>query len=311
MKRLICLVLAAALLCGCSFFEREVSQDFWAMDTYMNVKLWGDGAEEAAAELQQMINELSTTWSAASERSLLGMLNAGVDVTLTPEQQEILNRAEELSAWTGGAFNPKMRSVSRAWGFYNQAYRVPTAEAVASALQEQQWDLGAVMKGYAGQQAAEYLKTTSVERGILSLGGNIQTYGQKENGEPWRIAIQNPNGGDALGTLSVYGTMSVVTSGSYQRCFSVDGVNYHHILDPKTGYPADSGLVSVTVICDDGMIADALSTALFVMGLEQGSRFWREEGGFEAVFVLMDGSIYATAGAALADCEYEVIAGEN
>lgn len=311
MKRLICLVLAAALLCGCSFWEREISQDFFAMDTYMNIKLWGNGAEEAALELQQMINELSTTWSAASERSLLGMLNAGVDVSLTAEQQQILDRAEALSAWTGGAFEPKLRSVSRAWGFYNQAYRVPEAQAVADALQQRQWDLGGVMKGYAGQMAAEFLKTTQVERGILSLGGNIQTYGEKENGEPWRIAIQNPRGGDPIGTLSVYGTMSVVTSGSYQRCFSVDGVNYHHILDPKTGYPAESGLVSVTVICDDGMTADALSTALFVMGLEQGSRFWQEKGGFEAVFVLTDGSIYATAGALLTDCEFEVIHGEN
>lgn len=307
MKRLLCVILICALLTGCSWFEQSADVDFWCMDTYMNVKIWGGPADSAAQEIQDMMNALHTTWSAANEQSLLGKLNVGMEVELTEEEATILDRAEALSLRTNGAFNPKMRAVSRAWGFYNLAYRVPEQAEIDAALAQEQWDLGAAMKGYAGQKAAELLEEMKVDRAILSLGGNIQTFGDKPDGSAWQIAIQNPYGEDALGIISVYGTKSVITSGSYQRFFEANGQRYHHILDPETGYPADSGLISVTVIGTDGMTCDALSTALFVMGLEEGSDFWRQSGDFEAVFVTEDGRIYATEGVSLSGCEFEVI----
>lgn len=311
MKRLLMICLICILLCGCAAQEKSVTKEFWAMDTYMNAKVWGGDREEAASQVMDLVSELSNTWSAANEKSLLGMINAGVDVELTAEQAAILAEAEALSQRTGGAFDPKMRSVSRAWGFYNEAHRVATQAEIDAALLERQWDLGAVMKGYAARKAVAQLETMDVDRALLNFGGNVQTYGEKPEGEPWQIAIQNPEGGDHLGIISVVGTKAIVTSGSYQRYFIINNVRYHHILDPKTGYPADSGLVSVTVVCDDGMKADAFSTALFVMGLEEGSRFWQESDDFEAVFVLTTGEIYATEGAMLSGCEYEVIRREN
>lgn len=310
MKRLLCLLAVLGLifsLAGCKN-TKPVQKTLFAMDTVMDLQIWGSGAEDATERLTSLLTELDSTWSAAKETSLIGQLNAGKEVTLTEEQSRLLDRAEQLSKDTGGAFDPKMLSVSQAWGFYEKEYRIPTEEEITAALSDPKWDLGAALKGYAGDRAIAVLENADVQCAILNLGGNIHTYGQKANGTPWQIGIQNPWGNDYVCTLSVEGTCAVVTSGDYQRFFEKDGVRYHHIMDPETGAPATSGLASVTVICKNGLTADALSTALFVMELEEGIAFWRESlYPFQAVFITTDGEVYATAGANLSGCEYEEI----
>lgn len=309
MKRLLCLLAVFSLifsLAGCEN-TKPVQETVFAMDTVMDLQLWGADAQACSESIAALLTELDNTWSAAKETSLIGQLNAGKEVTLTEEQSRLLDRAEQLSKDTGGAFDPKMLSVSQAWGFYEKEYRIPTEEEITAALSDPKWDLGAALKGYAGDRAVALLENADAQCAILNLGGNIHTYGQKANGTPWQIGIQNPWGNDYVCTLSVEGTCAVVTSGDYQRFFEKDGVRYHHIMDPETGCPAASGLASVTVICKNGLTADALSTALFVMGLEEGIAFWRERDDFEAVFITAEGGIYATEGAALSGCEYEVI----
>ena len=310
MKRLVTVCLLIFLLCGCTLQMPAVQADHWAMDTYMNFKIWGEDAEKATEQIKILLFEMEETWSATAEESLLCRLNRGASIP-NSEQQALLDAVLALHCRTEGAFDPQLGSVISLWGFLFDDYRIPEQSEIAEALRQKQWNLGAVIKGYAGQQAVEVLSELKIDSAVLNLGGNIQTYGEKGDGSPWQIAIQNPAGGDYLGVVSVIGTMSVVTSGDYQRYFEQDGVRYHHILDPKTGCPADSGLASVTVICRDGMTADALSTALFVMGLERGTEFWRQSDDFEAVFVLSTGEIYATEGAALSGCEYEVISREK
>lgn len=308
MKRFLCLILTTALLfCGCSKEAAPVQETVFCMNTVMDLKVWGHDGEKAVSAIKELLYALEDTWSVTLEDSPLSKLNRGEDAGLYPKDETLLRQVEALSERTGGAFDPKLHAVSEVWGFYNEAHRIPSQKEIDAALLERQWDLGGVLKGYAGQACADLLAGTKVKRAMLVLGGNVQTYGEKPDGTPWQVALQNPDGGDYLGIISVTGTASVVTSGDYQRYFEEDGVKYHHILDPETGYPADSGLTSVTIICRNGMTADALSTALFVMGLEEGADFWRESDDFEAVFVATDGTIYATEGAALSGCEFEVI----
>ena len=310
MKRLMGAILALLLQCGCAG-ERKAEETVFAMDTVMDLRIWGADAEHAVEEIAALLTELDHTWSATEADGIPAKLNLG-DAVLTEAEQAVLHRVEALSARTGGAFDPRLYALTWLWGFPTGEYRVPSEGEIRLAMTESQWDLGAVVKGYAGQAAVEMLEDMDVNRAILNLGGNVQTYGNKPDGTPWQIAIQDPDDSGAyLGVVSVTGTVSVVTSGDYQRYFEQDGVRYHHILDPETGRPAASGLRSVTVICRDGMTADALSTALFVMGLEAGAELWRNSDDFEAVFVRADGAVFATEGAAFSGCEFEVITREE
>ena len=307
MKRLFALVSALLLLLsGCT--SKPLERTFFSMNTVMQFQIWGRDSEIGYGRIITKLQDLESSWSATSADSVLWQLNNDNKLFQPePGQAALLDKAEKLSIRTGGAFNPKLRLLSETWGFYNEQHRIPTQEEITNAMADPQWDLGGALKGYAGQKCAELLTELKIDRALLNLGGNVQTYGSKPDGSPWKVGIQNPDGGDYLGIVSVTGTTAVVTSGDYQRYFEKDGVRYHHILDPETGYPADSGLRSVTVICADGMTADALSTALFVMGLEKGSDFWRESDDFEAVFITEDGSVYATESAGLSGCAYEVI----
>ena len=300
MKKWISVLLVMVFcLTGCSVHTQKT---VFAMDTVMHLQLWGPDSRQAEQALEALIRETENTWSSQKPDSVISRLNSGQTV-----EHELLTRVEALSRRTNGAFDPYLGAVMEAWGFRSREYAVPTTQQLEAALQTKQWDLGGAVKGYTGTLAVQLLEQMQIQRAILDLGGNIQTYGEKENAQPWTVAIQNPNGGEYLGLLSVMGTAAIVTSGDYQRYFEKDGVRYHHIIDPATGTSADTDLRAVTVICADGLTADVLSTALFVMGLEQATGFWRGSDDFEAVFVTDTGAVYATAGAALSGCEYEVI----
>ena len=302
MKRMMILLCVLCLLCGCQKTQEPVSKQVWAMDTYMELKVWGADAEDALSQVEAMILELEQQWSVSKPSSFI---NAPENIT--PEAKNLMEILQALSEYTDGAYDPTLGAVSAAWGFPTKQYKVPTQQELTAAMENRKWDMGAALKGFAGRQAVMLLENARVDCGILSLGGNVQTFGTKPDGGPWQIGIQNPKGGDPVGIVSVTGTMAVVTSGDYQRYFEQDGVRYHHIIDPATGYPADSGLTSVTVICNDGLKADVLSTALFVMGVEKATEFWKLDKGFEAVFITTEGKLYATAGVDLTGCQYEVI----
>lgn len=333
-KRPLALALALCLLAGCGRSGQKHEKQLFAMDTVMLLTAYGDAGEAGLAAAADVINALAADLDPEKEGSSVQALNAGSGgaVAVSADCIAVLRTALDAYALTGGALDPALYPVILAWGFTTGDFRVPDRAELDALLAEKDTaaiaidaaagtvtlpadtavSLGAVAKGYAAQKAAQAMADAGVERAILSLGGNVQTLGDtRPDGTPWQVAVTDPRDtGAYLGVLSV-GQTAVVTSGGYQRYFEQDGKTYIHILDPSTGMPADSGLASVTVVTADGAWADALSTALFVLG-EDGALALCEScrgtpDAFETVLVTEDSRVVVSAG--LADCFTE--AGEG
>lgn len=325
MKKIAFLLLLLPFLLSACAAPAPSECEIFAMDTLMSVKVWGDDA--LLSLVTSEINALDSALSAVDADSAIYALNENGSAVLDASLCDLLQQSVALSEATDGAFDPTVYPLVRLWGFPDGAYRVPDETELANAVVGTEHihfsdstvsldkgcaiDLGAIGKGYAAVRCRELLAENGAQAALLSLGGNVQTLGSKPDGSDWVVGIADPQSpSSAIAKLTFQGSLALVTSGSYQRYFELDGVRYHHILDPATGRPAESGLSSVTILAEDAAVADAYSTALFVMGLEKGAAFWRQTGGFEAVFVATDGTIYATQGAAelLSGCKFEVIA---
>ena len=327
-KVVICLmtVLMCLGLCACGDIKAERS--FFAMDTYITVTAYGKNGEKAVQAAQELMEGYDALWSIGEGNSAVSRLNRGERISLDRDTSALLDRSLEISHMTQGAFDPLMLPVMELWGFTDKHYAVPSEDDIKKALsltdvqglhlengtayltpEGCKADLGGIAKGYASGAAADMMREMGVSSGILSLGGNIRTIGEKPDGSPWRVAVRMPFDEGFLGIVEVR-DKAVVTSGGYERYFEENGKLYHHIIDPKTGCPADSGLMSVTVVSGDDTLADALSTALFVMGKEQAEEFWQEHEGFDLILLCDDGSLYITEGIKddfTSDMEYEVI----
>ena len=309
------LLSAAFLLTGCSGApaQEPESATFFAMDTAMDFTVYGDAA--LLDEAETLIGSLEEQVSVTDEHSDIYAIDHTGSGSLSGNAAELMEQALELCRRTGGALDISVYPIVRAWGFTTGSYQVPDEETIQSLLplvdytqiqydaatgvvtlpEGMEIDLGSVAKGYAGQLAAQMLREHGVQSALLNLGGNVQTVGTKPDGSPWQIGIKDPQGEDAMMVLSVE-DQAVVTSGGYERYFEQDGQTYWHIMDPSTGHPADSGLLSVTIVGKQGIICDGLSTSLFVMGLEKAADLWAQSCDFEAVFVTASGEVYITEG---------------
>ena len=296
-------------------------RQFFAMDTSMQITVYGPNEEEAASAVVGEINRLEQLLSRTRENSQVSLLNShagdGTPVELSGELCDLLALSKEYTAQTQGTFDITVAPLMDAWGFTSDSYRVPSqaeldallpladsqnllVDPQADTAQLLQGgmaiDLGGIAKGYAAGQCVDLLRSYGVESALLQLGGNITAMGTRYDGKPWQVAVRDPQRGDAYVCVLPLQDVTASTSGGYERYFEADGVIYHHILDPDTGYPARSGLLSVTVISQDAPRNDALSTALFVMGEQAALDFWRTDGGFEAVLVCDDGRVLVTEG---------------
>lgn len=314
MKKLIILplLLMCAVLSSCS--HEPARKTIYAMDTAALFTVYGKNAESAISAAEAEIYRLDALMSRSNERGDIYNLNDSGYGVVSDETASVINTALDVCRETNGAFDITVTPIMDAWGFFGHVYRVPSDNEISELLTRVTYnsvaldgnnvilnngaaiDLGGIAKGYASGRAAQVLKDNGISSALISFGSAIEAVGTKPDGSKWTIGITNPqNPEEYIITLDISDTC-VATSGSYERVFEENGKRYHHIIDPSTGYPADNGLASVSVIGGDPTRADALSTALFVTGLDGASEFWRNNGDFEAVFITDGGEIYYTAG---------------
>lgn len=318
-KRVFPLILILTLCTGCgqqSTSTEPTERAVFAMDTYITMQAYGREAETALEEAEELIHQLESQFSVTDEGSEIYAANhsGGEPVIISMDTTLLISFALSMARQTDGALEPTIYPVLTAWGFTTDEYHIPTQEELDTLLplvnyediylmdmtvtvpDGMQLDLGAVAKGYTGDKVAELLRDHRVTSALINLGGNVQAVGSKPDGSPWRVGVRDPFTDGNLGVLEIE-DMAVVTSGGYERYFTdEDGNVYWHILDPETGYPAHSGLVSVTVVAPEGKLCDALSTALFVMGPEEAIQFWQDRQDFEMLLVDETGGLYLTEG---------------
>ncbi|MBQ6236547.1 MAG: FAD:protein FMN transferase [Clostridia bacterium] len=308
MKRaFLCLLVLLLPVLGCRA-ETAHSAAGIACDTVVTITAYApqetvDGTLRICADYEALLSktvEGSDVWN----------LNhaAGKPIEVHPETADLLRLAVEIGEASGGAFDVTIAPVSALWDFTADDPVLPDPEALRSAaacvdyrniaidgntvtLQNgAEIDLGGIAKGYIADRVAEYLRGQGVTSACINMGGNVLTIGTKPDGSLWTIGIRDPNGTpEQSAEVLKLGGAAVVTSGNYERFFVLDGVRYHHILDPKTGMPASNGLASVTIIGTRSDLCDALSTACFVLG-EQGSKPILDRYGIQAIFLYGDGS---------------------
>lgn len=310
---------ALLVLSGCGAENNYVESSFFAMDTVISFKVSEGEYDEVAiiAECEKLLSDLENVISKTVDGSDVFIANTDIDMMLKvdPVFEELLKLSLEYSEMTEGAFDITVGTLKELWEDCSKAERVPTSEEIGNALsfvgfeglsidnstlekshKETALDFGAVGKGYGAQKIAELLEKKGVGGAILSFGGNVALVGSKQNGKPYKVGVKDPQNPDGvIGYLSLDGGF-VSVSGDYERYIEIGEKKYNHIIDPNTGFPVDNGVHSVCVVSDDGPLADALSTALFVMGKDKAMDFYSSEKcDFEAVFVTEDG-VFATAG---------------
>jgi len=311
---------------GCSDNKNKVenepvSKTEFALGTVVTIKIYDDTTEEVFNEVFQKIREIENKMTINGEESEIIDINtkAGKEfVKVSDETFDVINRGKYFSQLSGGRFDISVGPLVKLWNIGTEYARVPTDEEINGKkrlvdynnviLNEDEktvmlgeegmiLDLGGIAKGYAADKVVEILKENNVKHAIINLGGNVFAYGNKPDGNPWKIGIQNPKStrGEYIGTAEVV-NKTVVTSGIYERFIEENGKRYHHILDPETGYPVENNLAGVSIIADSSIDADSLSTSVFALGLEEGMSLIEKLDNVDAVFITIDSKVYITSG---------------
>lgn len=301
---------------------KPMGETFFIFDTVVNVKIYDDRAtRQHFNEIEALLNDIDSKISRTLESSEIYQVNSHSGkspVKVSKETFELVEKALDYAKRTDGRFNPAIGNLVSLWNIGHEGAKVPDADLIEAAkglsdyhliemnkdtheifLQKEGMaiDLGSIGKGYAADAIYAYLEAQDFSSAIIDLGGNIYAMGNKPGGKLWNIGIQDPGKerGNSIGTIQV-ADKTIVTSGIYERFFIEDGKLYQHILDPGTGYPVENGISSVTVVTKHSTDADALSTTLFVLGIEDGLKFIEDTPDTEALFISKEKKLYATSG---------------
>lgn len=287
-----------SVLTGCAGKTRETaSKEGFYFDTVIQLSVPEDH-EELLDGAFAICEELEETFSRTLEGSELYQINhrTGPEVTLSDDMRTVIETGLQFYRLTDGALDITIAPVLELWDFKSDDPQVPDADELAEAVkkvdagslslegnvlrferEDTQIDLGALAKGFAADKLKEYFEENGVDSALINLGGNVMAVGSKPDGTPWKIGIQDPHKerGEVARVIEVT-DRSVVSSGTYERSFEKDGVLYHHLLDPATGYPKEVEAAQVTIISDSSLLGDALSTSCLLIGEEAGTELASE-----------------------------------
>lgn len=304
-----CMLACCLLLSACSSSREPISKQGFLLDTVIQITLYDTGNESLLDESFAVCEKYEQLLSKTVATSDVSRINQaeGKPVTVSDETIALIQKSLTYSELSDGAFDITIAPLSSLWDFKDKK-TIPDSQDIEKAKHLVDYhtisisgntvtllnpkasiDLGAIAKGYIADKIKDYLVSKNVKSGLINLGGNVLTIGTKPDGSAWNIGIQKPFDEQNAAITSVHlSDESVVTSGVYERYFKQDGIIYHHILDAKTGYPFQNGLLGVTIISEQSVDGDALSTTCFALGLQKGMELIRSLPDIDAIFITDD-----------------------
>lgn len=316
-------IFLCAVLCVCLFSctHKQEAKTEYIFGTFCTINAFEAGTQKLYDEIFARLFELDAILSANTTTSNIAEINsfAGISPVLAhKETLYVLNFALDYSDKTQGALDPTVGPLVKIWNIGSSSAKVPSQEEIQTATQlinykkvqidsdnqtvfltdpKMALDLGAIAKGYAADEVVKILEKHKIKRALIDLGGNVYAFGKKQNGDAWNVGLRDPldDTGKPIASIAIV-NQSVVTSGVYERYFEKDGVNYHHILNTTTGYPTETDLVAVTIISSSSILADTLSTSIFVLGEENGKNLLNTIPNVEVIFIYKNKHIKTTDG---------------